>query len=103
MQPSNNLTHQPKNRNTAPSLESRQFTVAFLAPPSQHNLTQAWSLKASEAINTLIDFRSSIHRWHAAGKVNEAEFNAAVEALEDCGLAGWTDELIAAGMLEVTR
>lgn len=86
----------------APSIESRAFVVAFI-PPTQSNITHAWSLKASEAINRLIDFRSAIHRWQATGTVDESEFTREVQALEDSGLAGWVDELIAAGMLEALR
>ena len=80
---------------------TRQFTLAFIpttglsGPLRQpNNLTQLWSLKASEVIGALIDFRSAIHRWQAAGKVNDADFIREFEKLEDCGLAGWTDELI---------
>ena len=83
------------HRTTPP--QERQFIVAFI-PLTQHSITHAWSLKTSEAIGALIDFRSAIHRWQAAGKVNEAEFAAGVQALEDAGLAGWIDELIASGM-----
>jgi len=96
----------PIAHNGQPTLAERQFLVAFNVPnsPQQNtNLTQLWSLKASEAIGALIDFRSAVHRWQAAGRVNEAEFTAELQRLEDCGLAGWTDELIAAAMLEVLR
>ena len=85
----------------APTIEARQFALAFCPEKTQPNITQAWSLKASEAIQTLIDFRSAVHRWQAAGQVNDAEFVTEVQRLEDVGLAGWIDELIAAGMVEV--
>lgn len=94
------LSHQTANGQK--SLQARAFAVAFI-PTKQQNISQTWSLKASEAIQTLIDFRSAVHRWLAAEMVNEAEFVQQVERLEDAGLAGWIDELIAVGMLEVTR
>lgn len=93
----------PPAQNGQPTIEQRAFIVAFIQSKTQSNITQFWSLKASEAIGALIDFRSAVHRWQAAARVNEAEFVAEVQRLEDCGLAGWTDELIAAGMMEALR
>jgi len=81
-------------RNGQKSIKARQFCAAFIPSTQPNNITQLWSLKASEAIGALIDFRSAVHRWQAAGKVNDAEFIRELEKLEDCGLAGWTDELI---------
>lgn len=84
----------PSALNGQPAIKARAFCVAFIPTQTQTNITQMWSLKASEAIGALINFRSAIHRWQAAGKVNDAEFIRELEKLEDCGLAGWTDELI---------
>jgi hypothetical protein len=83
-----------ERRAKAPSLEARAFVVAFCPDNPQQNITQLWSLKASEAIQTLIEFRSAVHRWQAAGRVDSAEFVAEVQRLDDAGLAEWLDELI---------
>ena len=85
----------PNARNRQPRIKARQFAVAFCPNKTQSNITQMWSLKASEAINTLIDFRSAIHRWQANGKVDDQEFVTELQRLDDAGLADWTDELIA--------
>lgn len=85
-----------------PSLEARAFSVAFI-PPKSTDLTQLWSLQASAAIAALIDFRSSVHRWQAAGQVSDADFVSQVQLLEEVGLAGWLDELIGLAMREVMR
>ena len=90
------------------SIEARQFALAFIPNKQPNNLTQLWSLKATEAIGALIDFRSAIHRWQANGKVDDQEFVAELQRLDDAGLADWTDELIALATVancgvEVTR
>lgn len=76
------------------TIESRAFVVAFCPNQTQPNITQLWSLKASEAIATLIDFRSAVHHWQAQGHVNDAEFVAEVQRLDNAGLSPWLDELI---------
>lgn len=96
-----------KNNNTPPgngqpSLEARAFQIAFI-PPKSTDLTQLWSLQASAAIAALIDFRSSVHRWQAAGQVSDADFVTQVQLLDEVGLAGWLDELIGLAMREVMR
>ena len=91
----------PAHNGQQPTIEQRAFVVAFIPPKPQPNITQLWSLKASEAIGALIDFRSSVHRWQAAGRVDHAEFVTEVQRLEDCGLAGWVDELIALAVCAV--
>lgn len=92
----------PTAPNGQPSLEARAFSVAFIPPRSQ-NLTTAWSLQASAAIAALIDFRSSVHRWQAAGQVSDADFVTQVQRLEEAGLAGYVDELMATAVREVAR
>jgi hypothetical protein len=85
---------QTKNGQT--SMMVCQFIAAFVpAEKPQPNITQLWSLKASEAIGVLIDFRSVVHRWQAQGRVDDTEFVAEVQRLEDAGLSPWLDELIA--------
>lgn len=75
-------------------IESRALVVALAPEKTQPNLTQLWSLKASEAIQTLIGFRSTVHNWQAAGRVDDKEFLTELQRLDDAGLSGWMDELI---------
>lgn len=82
-----------------PTQPARAFCAAFIPNQSQTNITQAWSLRTSEAIKALIDFRSAIHRWLAVGYVSDAEFVAELERLEDAGLGVWAEELIALATL----
>lgn len=93
----------PQNApNGQPSNEARAFSVAFITPKST-DLTQLWSLQASAAIAALIDFRSAIHRWQAAGQVSDRDFVIQVQLLEEAGLMEWLDGIIAAAMREVMR
>lgn len=89
---SSSIVSQPTlPRNGQSSIEATTFIV-----PGQLklNITQAWSLRASEAIQTLIDFRSNVHRWQAQGQVSDKEFVAEVQRLADAGLEDWADDLI---------
>jgi len=92
----------PSPGNGQPTLEARAFAVAFI-PPRSTDITQTWSLASSAAIGALIDFRSSVHKWQAAGQVSDADFITQVQLLEEVGLSGWLDELIALAMREVMR
>lgn len=98
-----NCNIKPVANNGKTSLEARQFIVAFVPNQTQPNITQLWSLKASEAITTLIDFRSSVHRWQAQGKVDDQEFVAEVQRLDDAGLSPWLDELIGLATAAICR
>lgn len=96
-----------KNNNTPPpngqpTLEARAFAVAFI-PPKSTDITQLWSLQASAAIAALIDFRSSVHRWQAAGQVSDADFVTQVQLLDEAGLMPWLDGIIGLAMREVMR
>jgi hypothetical protein len=98
-----NLTQKPQARNGQSTIEARAFAMVFIPVTTQPNITQRWSLKASEAIQTLIYFHSSVHRWQAVGRVDNTEFAREVQHLKDCGLACWLDELIVRAIMEVTR
>lgn len=69
------------------------FTLAFITPTPPPTLP-AWSTRASRAIDALITLRSLVHKWAAAGSVNEAELAAVYERLEAAGLRGWLDDLL---------
>ncbi len=93
-----NLTQKLLARNGQASTQARQFILAFIPDQSQSNITRAWSEQATRTIDVLISFRSAVHCWQAAGKVDDQEFIAEVERLEDVGLSGWFDDLIALAM-----
>lgn len=82
-----------------PTLEERVFVVAFNVKQPPANITEAWSLRTGETIGALIDFRSAIHRWQAAGRIDSAEFVIETQRLEAAGLAGWFDDLVGLALL----
>lgn len=92
----------PPPDNGQPTLEARAFAVAFI-PPKSTDITQLWSLQASAAIGALVDFRSAIHRWTAAGQVSDTDFVNQVQLLEEAGLMPWLDGIIGMAMREVMR
>lgn len=80
---------------------ARAFLEAFTdadQPLASANVTLAWIEQASVAIDTLITFRSALHRWHARGQVPDAEFVTEAERLRLARLAGWFDHLMAVGL-----
>src|SRR5687767_10137369 len=89
--------------NGQPIVKQCAFVMAFVPNQSKPNITRIWANEASRAIRTLIDFRSSLHRWQAAGRVNDAEFVAELQRLEDAGLSSGMDELIGLAMAAVAR
>ena len=93
-----NLTQKLLARNRQPSIKARAFEVAFVPEKTQPNIMKVWSDEASYAIAVLVDFRSAVHRWQAIGKIDEDEFITEVEQLENAGLSGWFDNLIAKAM-----
>jgi hypothetical protein len=98
-----NLTQKLQARNGQPTFEACAFVAAFVPETIQPNITKIWSLKASEAIGVLIDFRSTVHRWQAIGKVDDQEFVREVQRLEDAGLSSWLDELIGLATAAIAR
>lgn len=88
--------------NGQPTLEARAFSVAFVEPKAT-DLTQLWSLQASAAIGALVDFRSSVHRWQAAGQVSDADLVTQAQLLEEQGLMTWLDGIIGTALREVMR
>lgn len=77
------------------TLEERGSVAVLNVTQPPVNLTQMWSLRSSATIGALIDFRSALHRWQAAGRIDSAEFIGEAQRLTDAGLATWFDELIA--------
>lgn len=84
------ITHPPANGQ--PSLQARQFCLAFL-PPKEPD-TQLMSEQATAAIRALIDFRSAAHRWQAAQHVHSGELAQEMERLHAAGLGCWLDDLL---------
>ncbi len=74
--------------------DERAFVVAFNVTRPPANITQFWSLQTSATIAALIDFRSALHRWQAAGRIDSAEFVTEAQRLEETGLSPWFDELV---------
>lgn len=96
----NSTRHQQKQntpwRGWQPGQAPAAFTKAFCESQAEDHtrLIHAWSLKTSEAINTLIDFRSALHRWQAAGRIDPDQLAAELEKLDEAGLARWANELL---------
>lgn len=79
------------------TLNQRAFVVAFIPQPSQSNVAKLWSIQASEALKTIVDFRSACNRWDALGEIVAAELVEQIEALDRAGMRDFTDEMIALG------
>lgn len=79
------------------AIKESAFCVAFIGDNPPPDLP-AWEKQASQVLNAIVDFRSAVRRWQAAGNVPEAELSAAYDALDRAGLAGWLDSLIGQGV-----
>lgn len=79
------------------AIKAAAFHTAFI-PESPPDLP-AWDKQASRVLEVIVDFRSAVRRWQAAGSVPEAELTAAYDTLDAAGLAGWLDSLIGRGVV----
>lgn len=92
--PTKDFTQKLTACNEQASLEAHASVVTAVSGQIQSNITQMWLLKASEAIGTLIVFRSALYKWMAAGRIDDAEFVKELQYLADVGLEDWVEELI---------
>lgn len=80
------------------AIKEAAFITAFV-PDSPPPDLPTWAEQASQALTAIVDFRSAVHKWQAAGSVSEQELSAAYEQLDAAGLAGWLDGLIGQGVV----
>jgi hypothetical protein len=91
---SQNLTQKPQACNGQPSIEARQFVVAFVPDSSQPKTARLWAAKLSEARRILTDFSSACHRWQAAGQIDPAELVELLDLLDNHHCDTLVDELM---------